>query len=236
MTYMVAIVEDNDAEAAILESHFKRYQESADIQFSLTRFRDGSEFITNYHPVYDLVMLDVNLPKVNGMDAAICLRRVDPSVALIFVTSMIQYAVKGYEVDVMDFMLKPVSYQSFSQKMQRTIQRLQQRKGMDLLIPMQDGMYRISTSRIKYIEVTNHSLIYHTSEGDISTRGKLNDVEAQIHDPTFIRCNRCYLVNLAFVKTIRGSELVVDPDAWQISRPKRAAVLEALNNYLGGSV
>lgn len=97
-------------------------------------------------------------------------------------------------------------------------------------------MYRISASRIKYIEVSNHTLIYHTTEGNFSSPGNLRDVEERLSSAQFIRCNRCYLVNLAFVRAVRGYTLVLDMDELQISRPKRAAVLEALNNYLGGEI
>lgn len=236
LNYMVAIVEDNPAEADLLESYFKRYSASCSDTFQLTRFQNGSEFLNNYQPIYNLIMMDVNLPKCNGMDASVCLRKIDQSVALIFVTSMIQYAVKGYEVDALDFLLKPVSYQNFSLKLKRALCYFRQSSNQEILIPLQDGVCRISTSRIKYIEVINHSLIYHTLDGDIPSKGKLSDLEDRLGSAHFVRCNRCYLVNLAFVRTVRGSVLIVDTDELQISRPKRAAVLEAMNNYLGGGV
>ena len=236
MNYLIAVVEDIPAEAEVLESYFHRFSAAGQDTFQITRFGDGSAFLNNYQPIYDLVMMDVNLPKCNGMDAAACLRKIDQSVALIFVTSMVQYAVKGYEVDAMDFLLKPVSYQSFSLKLQRVLRRFRQNSGPEILIALQDGLCRVSASRIKYIEVTNHSLIYHTAEGDIASRGRLSDLEERLSDTQFVRCNRCYLVNLAFVRTVRGSSLLVDSEELQISRPKRAAVLEALNNYLGGGI
>lgn len=236
MQYRIEIVEDNPAEAELLESYFHRYCATGHDSFQIQRFHDGREFLNNYHPIYDLIMMDINLPKCNGLDAAVYLRKIDQSVALMFVTSMIQYAAKGYEVDVMDFLLKPVSYQSFSLKLQRALRRIEQHRTQEILVPLQDGLFRISISRLKYIEVTNHSLIYHTTEGNISSRGKLSELEARLNNPTFVRCNRCYLVNLAFVRSIQGSVLVVDTDYLQISRPKRAAVLEALNNYLCGGM
>ena len=106
----------------------------------------------------------------------------------------------------------------------------------DLLINIPDGLYRISTDRVKYIEVINHTLVYHTTEGVIQSSGNLKDIEGKLPAGQFIRCNRCYLVNLAFVRAVRGYRLVLDMEELQISRPKRAAVLEALNNYLGGGI
>ena len=234
--YRVAIVEDNPGEAAILETHFRNYGAAHKIAFELQRFSDGGELLFNYQPVYDLVMMDVNLPLINGIDASISLRSIDTSVTLVLVTSMLQYAVKGYEVEAQDFLLKPVSYQLFCMKMDHVMQHVSRRVEGNLLIAVQDGLQRISISQIKYVEVINHSLIYHTTKGNMTTSGRLSDAEEKIGSSSFIRCNRCYLINLAFVRSINGMEITVDTDVLQISRPKRAYVLEALNNYLGGGV
>lgn len=236
MEYLVAIVEDQQEEAALLEGYFHRYAASASLRFHIKHFHNGAEFISNYRPIYDLVMMDIHLPRCSGLEAAAQLRQMDPSVALVFVTSMIQYAARGYEVDVLDFLLKPVSYQNFQMKFQRILHRIDQNQRSDLLVPVQDGLQRIQIPHIKYIEVSNHSLIYHTTNGDVTTRGKLSALEAQLERYHFIRCNRCYLVNPAFVRALEGYVLVVDTDQLQISRPKRNAVMEALNHYFSGGV
>ena len=69
------------------------------------------------------------MPELGGMDAAERIRTVDPDVVLVFVTNMAQYAIRGYEVDALDFVLKPVNYYQFSTKLARALQRVQRRKG-----------------------------------------------------------------------------------------------------------
>ena len=234
MRRMIAIVEDDPAEADLLKSHFVRYAPESGEEFEIKWFPTGDAFLGNYQPIYDLVMMDIDLPGLNGMATAERLRRVDRFVTLVFVTNLARYAAKGYAVDAMDFLLKPVSYPSFSVTLQRALLRCRHNRRPDLLINIPDGVYRISTDRVKYVEVTNHTLVYHTTEGAIQSSGNLKDIEGKLPAGQFIRCNRCYLVNLAFVRAVRGQRLVLDMDELQISRPKRAAVLEALNNYLGG--
>lgn len=234
MIYTIAIVEDELAEAEILRSYFQRYTAENGDTFEIKHFSDGVSFLSAYQPIYDLVLMDIDLPKINGMEAAAQLRRLDQAVALIFVTSLARYAVKGYEVDAMDFLVKPVSYTNFSIKLQRAVSRARSACGSELLINIPEGVYRINFARIKYVEVINHSLVYHTTEGNFTCTGKLKDTQKLLDGNQFILCNRCYLVNLAFVRAVRGNLLVVDQDELQISRPKRAAVLDALNNYLGG--
>lgn len=236
MNYTVAVVEDEPSEAGILQMYFKRYTSEHGDTFQIEYFQDGSKFLTAYQPIYDLVLMDIHLPGFSGMETAARLRKLDQSVALIFVTSLSRYAAKGYEVDAMDFLVKPVGYPNFSVKIQRALHRRQSTCRTDLLISIPNGVYRISASHIKYIEISDHSLVYHTTEGDLTSYGNLKTVEAQLDSSQFIRCNRCYLVNLAFVRGISGSSLLVAGDTLQISRPKRSAVLEALNAYLGGGI
>ena len=236
MPYMIAIVEDNPAEAETLRSYFSRMSSELGEPFQVNLFQNGREFLSAYQPIYDLVLMDIHLPDLNGMHVAKCLRKIDRNVVLIFVTSMARYAAEGYEVDALDFIVKPVSYPTFTLKIKRSLSKCASSQDRELLISITDGVYRTSASRIKYVEVIDHSLVYHTTDGVLNSYGNLKDVEAKLNSPQFIRCNRCYLVNLAFVRAIHGSTLIVDGDALQISRPKRNIVLDALNNYLGGGI
>lgn len=236
MKYLVAVVEDSPVEVKTLRSYFARLGEELGYDFQVSCFSSGRDFLAAYQPIYNLVLMDINLPDINGMYVSKCLRKLDQNVVLMFVTSMARYAADGYEVDALDFMVKPVNYTTFSLKIKRGIQKSAASQDRELLINISEGLYRTSAARIKYVEVTNHSLAYHTTDGVLNSYGNLKDVEARLDSAQFIRCNRCYLVNLAFVRAVEGSTLVVDRDKLQISRPKRAAVLEALNNYLGGGV
>lgn len=236
MTHLVALVEDNPAESELLQEYFRRYCSDNAVNIEVRWFTEGEKFLLNYQPIYDLVLMDINLRAMNGMETAARLRRLDQSVALIFITSMARYAIKGYEVDAMDYLLKPVAYPKFCSRIQRALCKCRQEQTQTILINISDGVYRIATSRIKYVEVADHCLVYHTTEGNLNTYGKLKDVEERLDKTQFIRCNRCYLVNLAFVRAVRGFTLVVDGEELQISRPKRNAVMEALNDYLGGCV
>lgn len=234
MNRMIAIVEDDPREAATLRSYFVNLAATCGDTFEIKWFATGREFLSGYQPVYDLVLMDINLPDLNGMDVAASLRKMDQNVLLIFVTSMAQYAVKGYEVDALDFLVKPVSLATFSIKIKRALAQCSGRQDRELLINISDGVFRTSSSRIKYVEVSDHALLYHTTDGVLRSYGNLKQVEAQLDPKQFVRCNRCYLVNLAHVVAIRGSTVVLDGEELQISRPKRVTFLEALTNYLGG--
>lgn len=236
MNRNIAIVEDEVEEAEILRSYFTRYSKEYGTTFTVTHFGSAEAFLNRYRPVYDLVLMDICLPKTSGMDAAAELRKLDQSVPLIFVTNMAQFAVKGYEVDAFDFVVKPVSYANFVLKLHRLLGRLATRREGEVLVTLSDHMVRLSASQIKYIEISGHRMVYHTTSGEVNAYGNLKEVEASLDASIFARCNSCYLVNLNYVQAIQGHTVLVDGEELQISRPRRKAFVQALNDYLGGGI
>lgn len=236
MVRNVAIVEDTQTEADTLKEYFSRYSAEKGIEFKIAHFPSAEQFLEKYNPIYDLVLMDIGLPGMGGMEAAGRLRELDDTVTLIFVTNMAQFAVRGYEVDAFDFVVKPVSYSNFALKLQRALNKLGTRKDTEVIISISDGLYRISSSQIKYIEISGHKMIYHTTNGTIKAYGNLKEIESILNGRMFVRCNSCYLVNLNFVHAIRGYIVAVDTDELQISRPRKKAFVQAVNDYLGGGI
>lgn len=233
--YIVAIVEDTQKEADLLKEHFSKYSEEQQVSFQIAWFSSGDSFLINYRPIYDLVLLDIGLPGLNGMGVAARLRETDQSVTLIFVTSMAQFAAQGYKVDAVDFIVKPVAYGNFRLKLKRILNRLQTRRDSELVISQGENLYRVSASQIRYIEISNHSLIYHTSDGSIEAYGSLKKVEEQLNNKMFARCNSCYMVNLEYVQSIQEDFVVlIDGTRLKMSRLKHKPFVQTLNNYLGG--
>ena len=113
MVYSVAIVEDDGNYAALLTDYFMRYQSGRGDKFEIKTYGDGLDFLENYQPGTDIVLLDIEMPHISGMDAARRLRETDKLVSIIFVTNLARFAVDGYEVDACGFMVKPVSYPAF---------------------------------------------------------------------------------------------------------------------------
>lgn len=107
--------------AADLKQFMERFGAQENIHFSALHFPDAAQFLDQYQPFYDIVFMDIRMPGIDGMTAAEQLLHVDPAVPLVFVTSMVQFAVQGYSVDVLDFIVKPVKYPAFQLKMKRII-------------------------------------------------------------------------------------------------------------------
>lgn len=232
----MAILEDEDASARRLSDTIMQYCNAHTINYSIDRYKSAIELCDNYRPVYDIIFMDIVLPMMNGIDAAKELRKYDDTVILIFVTDMANLAVKGYEVNALDFIIKPVEYSSFAIKMERALNVLRHRRSVNVCIQVDRTIKRMSADKIYYIEIIHHNLIYHTEEGIIKSRGTLDKLETQLVSENFVRCNACYLVNMKFVVEVSGDNVVVAGDTLKISRAKKKAFMQALTNYLGKMV
>lgn len=228
----IATVEDDGRDREALITHLHRYEKENSLKFSITEFQDGEDIITNYAAEYDLILMDIEMTFLNGMKTAEKIRELDTDVVIIFITNAPQYAIQGYKVNALDYMLKPISYFSFSETMNRALRKVKTREKEYIAISMKGGKMKLDVSKICYVEVQDHLLFYHTTDGSFSTKGTMRDVDGQLDPKRFFRCNRCYLVNLEYVENYQGSDISVNGTVIQVSRSRRKPFLDVLNEYL----
>lgn len=228
----VAIVEDDRSYAETLIQYLSQYEKESGQKLIVRYFQDGEDITEDYKCSFDIILMDVEMQFMNGMTAAEKIREQDGEVIIIFITNMPQYAMKGYTVDAMDYVLKPLSYFAFSQRIDRALQRLERRKTKYLSVAVKGGMMKIDVSHIYYIEVQDHNLCFHTIEGDYEAKGSMRELEEGLLPYHFYRSNKCYLVNLEHVFGIQGNDLLVGGDMLQVSRARKKDLLNRLNDYM----
>ncbi len=235
MNYRVCVVEDNKEHSDRLVSFIRKYGQERGKEFNVSVYGDALSFLDEFYGNFDIIFMDIELPFRNGMDVVKQIREKDKKVIVIFVTNMAQYAVKGYEVDAFDFIVKPVFYSAFAIKLDRAIERFETTRDKEIWINERNNKRRLRTSEIKYAEVLHHNVVYHTLGGDYTTYGQLKDAVVQLGDAPFALCNRCFLVNLQYVTAIEEFSLTIaGGEKLQISRNKKKSFLKSLNEYLGG--
>lgn len=230
----VAIVEDQDEAVSQLNSCLDHYEQQMNEHFTRTVYSDAEKFLFNFQAQYDLVFMDIEMPGMNGMQAAHKLRQIDQVAALVFVTNLSRYAINGYEVGALDYILKPLAVEAFILKMRKVVaycNSIIRKEVHHIGIPTGMGEIRMPVSDLFYVEISGHDLIYHTVRGNYSTYGTMKKVETDLSRHGFFRCNSCYLVNMQHVRGIEGYEVLVERDRLVISHPKKRAFLDALAQY-----
>lgn len=230
----IALVEDDPGYRAQIREYLDRYAKEYNQKLVVTDFSDGDEIALNYKAGYDVILMDIEMKFMDGMTAAEMIRQKDDEVVIIFITNLPQYAIKGYAVDALDYVLKPVSYYAFSQRINRAITRMSRRQKRYLSVTTREGTHKLAYDSINYIEVQAHELLYHTTDGIITAPGTLKELEKTLDMETFFRCNKGCLVNLERVDGIRGEDAVVAGEPVLVSRSRKKVFLDALNNYISG--
>ena len=147
----VAIVEDEKKAAELLVSYFGKYGKEYGVDFRTVCFDNPVDFLTKYSAGYDMVMMDIEMPDIDGMATVRKLREVDSEVMVIFVTNLAQYAVKGYEVDAFDFIVKPVIYAEFAMKLTRAVKNIRSRDSRDIWVSTRSGKKAVNTGKKQYL-------------------------------------------------------------------------------------
>ena len=177
------------------------------------------------------------MPDINGMAAAKRIRAMDQRVLLIFVTSLTQYAIEGYEVNALDYIVKPVKYPSFAMKLAKALWRVDQSGEDFLTIASGSSTSRVILRDVIYIEVQDHLLTYYTLDGTYSEFGTLGKLEKALSEKGFARCSSCYLVNLKHVRGLKGYSLYMDNGTeLRISQPKKKSFSAAFSHWEGGDL
>ena len=230
--YHIAVVEDEPLFAKQLEEYIRRYERERDKKINITFFTDGEDIVENYSGDYDVILMDIQMQFMDGMTAAQKIRGLDHEVIIMFITNRLDYAVRGYEVDAMDYVVKPVEYFAFSQKLDKAFDRMKKPDEVYVSVVTEDGVWKLKTSEIYYIESQGHYARYRTVRGDFVSRAALKSLDAELRGYGFFRCSKGFLVNMANVDGLSGGECIVCGEKIPVSRGVRKEFMELLMRYM----
>ena len=229
----IAIVEDEQLYAKQLHEYLRKYEKENGEAIEVTIYSDGDQIVEKYQSQYDIILMDIEMKFMDGMSAAEEIRKLDTEVVIIFITNMTQYAIRGYAVDALDYVLKPVSYFALSQRLNRAIGRMRKRESKMIMVNMKGGIVRLNIANIYYIESQGHTLILHTILGDYETSGTMKEMESKLLGMNFCRGNKGYLINLQHVDGISDGCAIVKDEKLILSRARKKEFMEALTKYWG---
>ncbi|WP_099466845.1 LytR/AlgR family response regulator transcription factor [Konateibacter massiliensis] len=233
----IAIVEDERSYQEQMIKYLTDFEQEYDTVIRPQVFSDGDEIVEAYengNNQWSIIFLDIKMKNKNGIETAREIRKRDNDVVIIFITSLMQYAIKGYEVDALDFVLKPISYGQFALKMKKALNSVKKRESRFLVLFKGQRMDKVSTDDIRYIEVQNHYLHIVTKAHTYKMRGTMQEIEKELSNLPFARCSNAYLVNLKHVKQVTKDTVYLADTELSITRTKKAGFLQQFSDYLGG--
>ena len=207
----IALCDDEEVQQKLLEKYLEEWAGQYHIPLATALFPNAEAFLFAWEDDknYDLLILDIEMGKVNGMELAGNIRRQDEDIPILFVTGYDRYMAQGYEVAALQYLLKPLQKEKFFAIMDKLKQK--EKPEEKLLFQTDNGVISLAVSKIWYIEANAHQCILYTAEEEhvlhSSIGEMIKDLEKQ---PAFIRCHRSYLVNMQHIAALVKPELILD--------------------------
>ena len=229
----IAVVDDEKAFSTQLSRMLRRWGDEHGAELNITCFDDGIDIADNFQSRWDIIFLDIQMKLLDGLKTARAIRAHDSEVVLIFVTTMAQYAINGYEVDAFDYILKPLSYPQFEIRMNKAAREVEKKKKHSyVFLKKYSETVRVSTDDILYVEVVGHTLRYVTDGEIYEQRQTIGEAEKALADLPFARCSLSFLVNLKRIDRVSRDSLFVGGHELPISRNRKKEFLQIFSDYL----
>lgn len=208
----IAICEDEDKYAEQLIGYIKEWSETENIPVEIFTQVTAEKFLYEWEDSedYDLLFLDIKMGSMTGMELAKIIRRTNKDVAIIFATSIAEYAISGYSVDAMQYLLKPVRKEDCFTCLNKVYQS--DRIIKYFLYNDFEKLIRIPHEDIIYIEKFAHNASMVTSKGEYTFRKTIAQLLAELNDDLFIQCHKSYILNIRHMESISKTFALMSND------------------------
>ena len=226
----IAVCDDMDADRNTILALLKKYLDEHGHLAVIDQYISGEELLAADISRYELVILDIYMAKLTGIQVAKQLIQYNPSVQIIFCNTSNEFAAESYDVNALRYLIKPIQEDKFFAVLNNFFHAHKNIRTITFKVNRMDE--QVYLSDIIWIEADGHRCIIHTREEDIVTRTSLSQLESQLEDADFVHPIRYALVSMASVATIPTEELVLtNGEVIPISRDQRATVKRAYTNY-----
>ena len=228
---LVSIIDPSKEDVTRLSALIEHYFRRSSTAYVQRVYQSGMEFVRSAENS-DIVFLETNLEKLDGLETARIIRKLGSEAQLIFIARDAEMAIHGYSVDALDYLLKPVEPADVERALDKAVRRLSSRSCAYLALKLPNGTASISTNDITYVEVFDHNLVYHTTGGDYTVRGRLGDVYEQLDHDYFLACNRSFIVNLRYVTEICTDHVILNGTKISVSKSHRKEIQSRFSAFM----
>ena len=204
----IAIIDDLVIECDTLRSLLEQYENKKQQKLRIIEFHSGREFLDSYKSgTYNVIFMDIFLGNESGVECALKLRKYDPNVNIIFLTTSPEFGVKSYDVRAADYIVKPATMENLERALQYCRINEPQDKPF-IMVYTRNKPLKVDLSRILYADFQNRSACIHLADCCIPISGSFTELSEQlINYPQFMPCFKGIVVNLRKVSEISGDHL-----------------------------
>ena len=202
---------------------------------SIDMFSNGNELIeyydANYHE-FDIVFLDMEMPRLSGLETGQKIRERDKDVFIIYVTIHEQYAIPAMKITVFDYILKPVTNSKTNSVLTRVINKYQEQRNL-ITLEYPAGTHILYVKDVIYVEVHKRRLTFYTENKEYECYGRLNEYETKLAPYGFLKCHKNLLINMKYIKSIEAMHIITTTGVeLDISVRRRKELIKAFNLYV----
>lgn len=232
----LAICEDIAVVRQELENSVRVYFAEIGCAVKIYSFSSGEQLVLSEND-YEIILMDIGLNGIDGMEAARRLRKQNNNGQLIFITANAEYVFDAFDVDALHFLVKPVSQKELWAVLEKALLKIKSNDDGYLLVSQGSLFNKIPYSEVVFCEVIDHKIIIHLSGGNtLEYYGKINALAEEL-DGRFFQCHRSFIINLAFVASkTEDTAILTTGETVMISRRKRQEFLGRLISFLGNEV
>ena len=235
--WKVAICDDESIIRQQLFLYIKNLEREWGEPFSVACFASGEQLLEGMAPDTQILLLDIQMDGVSGMETARKLRETYPDLCLIFVTTMTQFALEAFDVHAFGFVPKPLLYEPVAKLLREAVGTLRDRAGASLALKGNDQVVVFPTNDILYFEVYGRTMLVVSTHGQETFNIPLRDVERQVAGMGFLRCHKSFLVNAFHIQEIGlTSVFLSNGQEIALSKHRRAQFLLEYSQYIRGLV
>lgn len=233
--WKLVLCDDEPRACRAIQKEIERIETVSGEAFDITVFHSAETLLEKMPEDTDILLLDIKMGDLSGVDAARALRVRNNQVCIIFITSMTQFAMEGYEVHAFGFIQKPVDGAQLEHFLLDAVKGLKKRKANRLLFRCDGQPTYFDPDDILCFEAFRHDIDMRTTVGTYHPAASLSELERDLSDLPFFRCHKSFLVNLRHVRSFSTDRIVLtDGSEVFLSKHRRRAFLEAFGRFAGG--
>ena len=231
---VIGICDGEQTVRSQLAGYVERYHSETGAEIRLLSYNTGEKLLQNYILEMDLIFLEIPFRNINGLRIAEHIKKLDPQVRIVFLTTVLTYVLEAYEAGASNYLLKPLSYARFCRELSRIREERSSFEALSFLEENRKGLYKIYLHQILYIETRDKKTLIHTGQEDIPSNKQMKHHEQLLAGTSLVRCHAGYIVNLRYFQKLEGNSLILtDGSEIPVSRNRKQQVLAQIKCLYG---